>query len=114
MGLKEADYAASPWLKHHRWISAAVAVVMLLAAGYHLGVGRAFREGASFVLPLVLIWQSDHLAHWAIRASGHWLSATNADKWLRRLGWVILVLLGADILIGIWAGHRWMARLLTA
>jgi len=106
MGLKEADYAVSPMLKHHRRISATVAVVVLLIAGYDLGIGRAFRVGASFVLPLVLIWQSDHLAHWAIQASGHWLSVRNADKWVRRLGWAILLLLSATILMAIWARHR--------
>ncbi len=106
MGLKEADYAESPSLKCHRRISAAVAAVVLLIVAYYMGVGRAFRVGALFVLPMVLIWQSDHLVHWAIQVSGHWLSVMNADKWLRRLGWAVFVLLSAGTLMKIWAYHR--------
>jgi len=106
MGLREADYAESPSLKCHRRISVAVVSAVLMIVAYDMGIGRAFRVGAPFVLPMVMIWQSDHLAHWAIQASGHWLSAMTADKWLRRLGWVILVLLSANTLVEVWAHHR--------
>lgn len=91
--MKEAEYGSSSNLEWHRRLSLLVVLVMLAAAAYYFGVGRAVRLGAGYVFPLVLIWQSDHLAYWAIQASGQWLSVRNADKWVRVTGWIILFLI---------------------
>lgn len=104
--MKEAEYARSPTLIWHRRISLACVLIVLLVDGYLFGVGKAVRAGALYVLPLILIWQSDHLAHWAIDSSGQWLSARNADKWVRIAGWVILLMISSVMLMAAWAVIR--------
>ena len=100
MSLHDADYATSKFMKWHRGLSLALVLVVFAAVAVSSGLGQGVRAVAIFVLPLVLIWQSEHLAHWAIKDSGHWLNAGNADRWVRVCGWVIL---------GLMAGIRGMA-----
>lgn len=93
----EGEYAQSKYLSLHRWASGIL--VAMVAAFYVVNFGvnidRTIRAFATFILPLVLIWYSDHLARWAISVSGGWLNARNANAALRIAGWLtLLILLG--------------------
>lgn len=96
----EGEYKTSKYLGLHRWGSLIIALIgigLLLSAAHNLRSGRA---SVIFLLPLVFIWFAEQLSLWAIKNSGGWLNASNADTAVRITGWLILmILLGIQVMI---------------
>ena len=89
--MSDEQYAQSKFLKVHQYASIGLVIVVAGIYCSQFGVGCTIRSFAGFVVPLVLIWFSDDLAVLAIRDSGGWLSARNADTAVRIAGWLILL-----------------------
>ncbi len=89
----EGEYAESKYLKFHRWTSVILVVIGMAFYAQRFGVALTIRPFASFILPITLIWFSDQLASWAIQDSGGWLNASNADGFVRLIGWIVLAIL---------------------
>jgi hypothetical protein len=87
------DYAVSKHIQLHRYLSIGVVLLGAIIYGLHFGAGYAIRNWAIFVFPLSLIWFSDQLSYWAIKASGYLLNSSNADVVLRVVGWIALIML---------------------
>ena len=89
----EGEYAESKYLKFHRWASVILVMTGTVFYAQRFGLALTIRPFASFILPIALIWFSDQLAGWAIQDSGGWLNATNADGFVRLIGWLVLAIL---------------------
>lgn len=89
----EGEYAVSKNLRLHRWGS--LILVLICAAIYasRFGAAVTIRPFAVFIFPLVGIWYAEHLSVWAIRDSGGWLNASNADTGVRIFGWLVVIIL---------------------
>ncbi|WP_193214489.1 hypothetical protein [Luteolibacter marinus] len=57
------------------------------------GTGFSVRGHAGLIFPLVLIWLAEELAEKAIDASGGWLTPSNADRIVRLVGWLWLIVM---------------------
>lgn len=87
------EYAASKFLKWHRWLSISVVAVLFACYAVRFGMGLSIRNFAVFVAPLILIWFSDDLAAWGSEQSGAWFSITRGDTYVRICAWMILLIL---------------------
>jgi hypothetical protein len=102
----EGDYKVSKYLSAHRGASLALVLIFASFFGIRFGFGQAVRASAAFCLPLGLIWFAEQLSVWALRDSGGWLSARNADGAVQFFGWLaLLLLLGMRAMVYFTAGR---------
>lgn len=99
------DYAASKYLKWHRWLSISVVAVLFACYAARFGIGLSIRNFTVFVAPLILIWFSDDLAAWGSENSGTWFSTTRGDTYVRICAWMILFLLASLRIIALVASR---------
>lgn len=96
----EGEYAVSKYLNLHRWGSLILVIICAAIYASRFGVALTIRPFAVFIFPLVGIWYAEQLSVWAIRDSGGWLSASNADTGVRVLGWLaVFILIGLRAMV---------------
>ena len=91
--MNEPEYARSKYLTLHRWASCIIVLLFAIVYGFLTHPVLIIAATARFIIPLAIIWFSDDLASWAVEASGGLLKANNSDKYVRLVGWIILVIL---------------------
>ncbi len=89
----EGEYKTSKYLSLHRWGSLILAMIGLGISLSDINGIRSARFFASFIFPLAMIWFAEQLSSWAIKDSGGWLNASNADTAVRFFGWLILLIM---------------------